>query len=948
MHFKYVLTLSSSFSVLQTNQIMAYGQTGSGKTFTMGSDSQPTLMSDDLDGDLGNAAAGLHGVEPEQANDGIDWESCGLIPRFMTDIFAALEQMASIKDENGQSSSFRLAASFIEVYGDDVFDLLDRTGSAGTDRKSLPIREDSSGTVMVAGLNEIPIHTVREALSVLKRGTLHRTTAATLMNQCSSRSHAVFTVWLQRTTATVRNAAADSTESSALDLTTSCRLTFVDLAGSERMKKTGAEGERAREGIKINEGLLALGNVINALADEERLTKGAKPIHVPYRQTKLTRLLQDALGGNSQTLFLACVSPSDTNISETLSTLQYANRARNIKNAPTKNVDRAMLELQRLNAWTNMLQFELVRHRFGGYKYNSSIMHIRLDEEEEISDRTADNFAIEDLMQRQDVQEYLREIYQKAVECKHSASERLYSANFTETTTSVQSSTAKIQVGAVRSRSNAPVTESQVSLSDTCQDQVLPAVSLPSSLSATVNVESKSILEVDPSEDIAILDQLLELEQHELDYDSTQKAEQKLLKDLEGELKQKEELLLHLRHSLEVYHDMKNRYEALLAEMQTLEAEKLTLTEQLERALQDPAKGCSIAIKKKLEQVEQTLIRTRIEAKKQQQLYRKAEQEAQKSRVLERKITELKQSKVAIIRKQREAEAKHKDFTEQKAREIQSLRRKERKNEQQLSKLELECRHHKLNLERRKMFSDKITLKLKETESHLLKLLTMRKRELQERTKGLQVSKNSSSRLSSSSMPYKSLRASEQFLPMKADQSSDGEYLFAPLNEETAATVFLLKRLISDRVSLSHGRRIYEESLVEHSKLVKQLMEEAKLVEDLRNFRGEDECTTDEILEHEKNLEDLELRIELMNSNLDEIRSKLGTSGVTDMEGDEDNLSAHNAEINLISSCSPPVVRTILWEMVTAFSNSQVRVIFCTLNVSGFHRSSPMYTFRYV
>ena len=94
--------------------------TGSGKTFTMGSDSQPTLMSDDLDGDLGNAAAGLHGVETEQANDGIDWESCGLIPRFMTDIFAALEQMASIKDENGQSSSFRLAASFIEVYGDDM------------------------------------------------------------------------------------------------------------------------------------------------------------------------------------------------------------------------------------------------------------------------------------------------------------------------------------------------------------------------------------------------------------------------------------------------------------------------------------------------------------------------------------------------------------------------------------------------------------------------------------------------------------------------------------------------------------------------------------------------------------------------------------------------------------------------------------------------------------
>jgi hypothetical protein len=96
-------------------------------------------------------------------------------------------------------------------------------------------------------------------------------------------------------------------------------------------------------------------------------------------------------------------------------------------------------------------------------------------------------------------------------------------------------------------------------------------------------------------------------------------------------------------------------------------------------------------------------------------------------------------------------------------------------------------------------------------------------------------------------------------------------YLFAPLNEETAATVFLLKKLILDRVSLAHGRRIYEESLVNHSKLMKRLMEEAKLVDDLRNFRGEDECMTDKILEHDKKGEDLELRIELMNSNLDEI-----------------------------------------------------------------------------
>ena len=157
------------------------------------------------------------------------------------------------------------------------------------------------------------------------------------MNVTSSRSHAIFIITL--TTASFKS-----------------DFTFVDLAGSERMKKTGAEGTRAREGIDINIGLLALGNVINALADEERLASGKQIGHVPYRQSKLTRLLQDALGGNSQTLFLACVSPSDTNASETLSTLRYANRARNIKNAPVQNVDAHLMIIKRLESFNAVLQ----------------------------------------------------------------------------------------------------------------------------------------------------------------------------------------------------------------------------------------------------------------------------------------------------------------------------------------------------------------------------------------------------------------------------------------------------------------------------------------------------------------------------------------------------------------------------------------------------------------
>lgn len=138
-------------------------------------------------------------------------------------------------------------------------------------------------------------------------------TASTAMNSGSSRSHAVFTIFLEQT---IRSAASED------DVHSMCsKLTFVDLAGSERIKKTGAEGQRLKEGIQINSGLFNLGQVINSLADEQKLKSGVKNVHVPYRNSKLTHLLKDALGGNSQTLFLACVSPAEANEGETYSTL---------------------------------------------------------------------------------------------------------------------------------------------------------------------------------------------------------------------------------------------------------------------------------------------------------------------------------------------------------------------------------------------------------------------------------------------------------------------------------------------------------------------------------------------------------------------------------------------------------------------------------------------------
>jgi hypothetical protein len=257
--------------------VIAYGQTGSGKTYTCGSEAH---------GDDDHHHNGNHYFQSSSNNsEGLN-ESAGLIPRFMTDIFASLIRrkeasekavfQSSTSSAGGAGGSgnqmadalidFKVSASFLEVYGEDIHDLLDE------DRISLPIREDSNGEVVVRGLKSTSITSDVEAMNVLNTGTLNRTTAATLMNVTSSRSHAVFTVNLQQMT---RSGGATD----GVDVTTTSRFTFVDLAGSERMKKTGAEGERAKEGIRINEGLLALGNVINALADEERFVRGEK-IHV--------------------------------------------------------------------------------------------------------------------------------------------------------------------------------------------------------------------------------------------------------------------------------------------------------------------------------------------------------------------------------------------------------------------------------------------------------------------------------------------------------------------------------------------------------------------------------------------------------------------------------------------------------------------------------------------
>ena len=159
------------------------------------------------------------------------------------------------------------------------------------------------------------------------------------MNEASSRSHAIFTVTIDQKIVSVTQEAGGDAQAEPVtsEENISAKFHFVDLAGSERIKKTGATGKTLQEGIQINQGLLALGNVIAALTDEKKISKGGA--FIPYRNSKLTRILQDSLGGNSRTTMIACVSPAESNYEETLSTIKYASRARNIKNKPVVNRD---------------------------------------------------------------------------------------------------------------------------------------------------------------------------------------------------------------------------------------------------------------------------------------------------------------------------------------------------------------------------------------------------------------------------------------------------------------------------------------------------------------------------------------------------------------------------------------------------------------------------------
>ncbi|XP_060907633.1 kinesin-like protein KIF3C [Labrus mixtus] len=282
--------------------IFAYGQTGTGKTYTM-------------------------------QGAWLDPEKRGVIPNAFDHIFTHISRSQSDRQ-------YLVRASYLEIYLEEVRDLLDPNhGSA----RALELRESPDSGVYVRDLTSCVCKSIKEIEEVMNVGNQARAVGATDMNEHSSRSHALFLITVE-----CSQPGPDGRKHIRVG-----RLNLVDLAGSERQAKTGVQGERLKEAAKINLSLSALGNVISALAD-------GRSGHVPYRDSKLTRLLQDSLGGNAKTVMVATLGPSSQHYDETLTTLRYANRAKNIQNQPRVNEDpkdallrEFQMEIARLRAQLN-------------------------------------------------------------------------------------------------------------------------------------------------------------------------------------------------------------------------------------------------------------------------------------------------------------------------------------------------------------------------------------------------------------------------------------------------------------------------------------------------------------------------------------------------------------------------------------------------------------------
>lgn len=313
--------------------IFAYGQTGTGKTYTMGI---------------------LEFIKDEHA---------GIIPRSLSQIFDAVDDLTLDDDDNDSMITIKL--SFLQIYRETIQDLLANNNNNSSSDDNLAIREDPQKGFYVEGLNEFVVRSYDDAEGLINLGLQNRAIASTVMNATSSRSHTILTLSIEKR----KIVAASSANATS---TIRSKLLMVDLAGSERVRRSVSKGARLSEAKSINTSLSALGNVIAALADPNSA-------HIPYRDSKLTRLLQDSLGGTASTALIATVGPAAINYGETLSTLQFATRCMAVKSTPVLHEEVDYAEMcARLQTQVSQIQGQMTEQMLTQQsKYEQTIASLR-------------------------------------------------------------------------------------------------------------------------------------------------------------------------------------------------------------------------------------------------------------------------------------------------------------------------------------------------------------------------------------------------------------------------------------------------------------------------------------------------------------------------------------------------------------------------------------------
>ncbi|XP_055713660.1 kinesin-like protein KIF21A isoform X3 [Phlebotomus papatasi] len=652
--------------------VLAYGQTGSGKTYTMGTGFDREIL------------------ELQE----------GIIPRAVRHLFSGIEDVQT----RGEDSSgvvvgpvqFSVAAQFMELYNEEIIDLLDPYNKG----KVYKIHEDPSGGISVAGATIKPISGPQDALRCLQQGALARTTASTQMNAQSSRSHALFTILIRRQR--VMSAEESGMPDGDLETLTS-KFHFVDLAGSERLKRTGATGERAREGISINCGLLSLGNVISALGD-----KSKKASHIPYRDSKLTRLLQDSLGGNSQTVMIACVSPSDRDFMETLNTLKYANRARNIKNRVQINQDQSSRTISQLRREIAALQLELLEYKQGKRSVDA-------EGNPAISDTFHENAML--LQDNKRLQQRLKAM-QESVNALTERNAELMSEKTIAGWGSIGDSDRAMSEMVAGYLKEIEKLKAKLIESDQMCQQLTKATNSPRNINKNLfynDIDADDVLtlakrEIEKERELLMSRSLPGLDdtnnqnvENDSDSDSDTESDDKTgemqaeLNDISSDIELKTKLIeqlelsqLRMRRMQEHYEEKLNVLSAKIADTQRERDKVLANMGSGHPSGQqsDKVRKVKDEYEKKLSEMQRELRKLQAAQKEHRRQQRELQMQEAQLKSLRNELTELKSNKIKLIRRMNEETKRHNEEDSRKAREIAQLRKEARKHQNTIKSLQ--------------------------------------------------------------------------------------------------------------------------------------------------------------------------------------------------------------------------------------------------------------------